>query len=80
MNIAEIRQKYPQYQNVDDDTLANALHKKYYADKISIDDFKSKIGLQQPQAMPTQEAQPNQNVNRDMGQSARALSPSISRW
>ena len=54
MNIAEIRQKYPQYQNVDDDTLANALHKKYYADRISIDDFKSKIGLQQ-QAMPTQE-------------------------
>ena len=34
-----------------------------------------KFQEQQPQAMPTQEAQPNQNVNRDMGQSVRELSP-----
>lgn len=34
-----------------------------------------KFQEQQPQAMPTQKAQPNQNVNRDMGQSVRELSP-----
>jgi hypothetical protein len=77
MNIAEIRQKYPQYQSVDDDTLASALHKKYYSDKISIDDFKSKIGLQQQpiqQEKPLQ-AQPVQSMNPDVGQSIRGLSP-----
>jgi hypothetical protein len=31
MNLEEFRQKYPQYDNVNDDQLATALHKKYYS-------------------------------------------------
>lgn len=42
--IAEVRQKYPQYQDLSDDALADALHKKFYSD-MPVDDFKSRIGL-----------------------------------
>ena len=31
MNLEEFRQKYPQYNNVNDDQLATALHKKFYS-------------------------------------------------
>jgi hypothetical protein len=49
MNIAEIRNKYPQYNDLDDNQLAGALHKKYYAD-IPLEQFTQKIGveLEQP--------------------------------
>ena len=32
MNIQEFRQKYPQYNDMDDDTLANTFYEKYYSD------------------------------------------------
>lgn len=46
MNIQEIRQKYPQYNNVDDETLAQGFYNKFYKDRLSFDDFKNRIGLQ----------------------------------
>jgi len=44
MQFSDVRQKYPQYDDMSDDQLAGALHKKYYAD-ISYDDFAGKVGL-----------------------------------
>jgi hypothetical protein len=45
MNIQEIRQKYPQYNDLSDEDLAGALHRKYYAD-MPFEEFAGKIGLQ----------------------------------
>lgn len=42
--IAEIRAKYPQYADMPDAALAEALHKKFYAD-MPKDEFNAKIGL-----------------------------------
>jgi hypothetical protein len=42
--IAEIRAKYPQYADMPDAALADALHKKFYADMPRAD-FDAKIGL-----------------------------------
>jgi len=64
MNIAEIRQKYPQYNNVNDDALAKALHRKYYADKMSINDFRNKIGLGQPMQAETPLAPMSQSMQK----------------
>lgn len=44
MTLDEVRQKYPQYKDVPDDKLAPALYDKFYKDKISFEDFSSKIG------------------------------------
>lgn len=41
--ISEIRQQYPQYQDMSDDQLADALHRKFYAD-MPRDQFNAKIG------------------------------------
>lgn len=42
--IAEIRQQFPQYQDLSDDQLAEALHRKFYAD-MPREEFNAKIGL-----------------------------------
>lgn len=44
MTLDEVRQKYPQYKDVPDDKLAPALYDKFYKDKISFEDFSSRIG------------------------------------
>lgn len=44
MNIQEIRQKYPQYQDLSDEQLAQSLHKKFYAD-MPVEEFNQKIGF-----------------------------------
>jgi hypothetical protein len=49
--IAEIRQKYPQYRDLSDGQLADALHRKFYAD-MPREQFDAKIGLQ-PQEQPS---------------------------
>ena len=41
-SIQEIRQKYPQYQDLSDDQLAQGLHKRFYSD-MPFENFKSKI-------------------------------------
>ena len=48
--LAEIRAQYPQYADMPDTALADALHKKFYAD-IPRADFDVKIGLA-PAARP----------------------------
>jgi hypothetical protein len=42
--IAEVRAQYPQYQDMSDNDLAGALHKKFYSD-MPTDQFAEKIGL-----------------------------------
>ncbi len=44
MQLTEIRQKYPQYSNISDEELTQKLYKRFYADKISFDDFAAKVG------------------------------------
>lgn len=45
MNIREIRQAYPQYNNLSDKQLADALHDKYYA-SMPVDEFYRRVGLE----------------------------------
>lgn len=47
--LAEIRSQYPQYQDMSDAALADALHRKYYSD-IPRQEFNAKIGLASPAA------------------------------
>ena len=49
MNIKEIRDKYPQYADLDDRSLALALHKKYYAD-MPVNEYLTKVGFEGRQA------------------------------
>ena len=75
MNIAEIRQKYPQYDNLSDEILADKLHKKFYPN-MDFADFSQKIGLvkqvetpvvQQPNIQPMtdeQKAQAQEMANQ----------------
>lgn len=44
MNIQEIRSQYPQYNDMSDDDLGRALHKKHYSD-MPYEAFASKVGL-----------------------------------
>lgn len=50
MNFEEIRQKYPEYNDMSDADFAQGFHKKFYSD-MSFDDFASKVGyaVKQPQ-------------------------------
>lgn len=43
--LIEFRQKNPEYNNVPDIALADALHQKFYADKIPRPDFLKQLGL-----------------------------------
>lgn len=65
MNIAEIRQKYPQYDNLSDEVLVDKLHKKFYPN-MDFADFSQRIGLvkqvetpvvQQPNIQPMTDEQ-----------------------
>jgi hypothetical protein len=47
--LTEIRNQYPQYADLPDDVLANALYKKFYSD-IPRAEFDSKLGLKTEQA------------------------------
>lgn len=44
MNISEVRQKFPQYQDLSDQQLADALYKKYYSD-MPRDKFMGSLGI-----------------------------------
>lgn len=44
MNIAEIREKYPQYDSIPDQQLADALHEKYYP-QLEKEDFYQRINF-----------------------------------
>lgn len=53
--LEEVRQQYPQYQDLSDEDLAGKLHQKYYPD-LSAEDFRQRIGFTAPYA-PVPEAQ-----------------------
>lgn len=55
--LADFRRKYPQYNNVGDVKLANALREKYYAD-VPVAQYYKQIGLPAPQA-----PKPKANIN-----------------
>jgi hypothetical protein len=44
MNISDVRQQFPQYSDLSDKQLADALHAKFYPD-LPLDDFYAKVGL-----------------------------------
>ncbi len=66
--IAEIRQKYPQYQDMSDTDLAGALHKKFYAD-MPVDQFNAKIGL------AGQESQQSQDLRGELSTMTQSAAP-----
>jgi hypothetical protein len=45
--MQEVRQKYPQYNDLSDEQLADALHRKFYSD-MPKEEFAAKIGLTDP--------------------------------
>lgn len=52
MNLTEIRQKYPQYDNLSDEQLVIGLHKKYYP-QMDFNDFAQRVGYRStPEQMP----------------------------
>jgi hypothetical protein len=65
--IAEIRSKYPQYQDLSDMDLAGALYRKYYSD-MDPGVFAQKIGLEAPapkkSELPAETPYPEPNVGR----------------
>ena len=72
MNIKEIRQQYPQYNDLSDEQLARGLHQKFYAD-MPFEDFAGRIGFLP--ATPVPEApeprQPPFSNSNDPGRLAR---------
>ena len=72
MNISEIRNKYPQYQDLSDQQLADGLYKRYYSD-MDFNDFAGKIGFsvqeestpvpEEPQQVEPQETKPIEEFN-----------------
>lgn len=58
MTLEEYRQAYPQYDQIPDRQLADALFDKYYAGKFEKKEFYSQIGLQQAGYEPPKEAEP----------------------
>lgn len=69
-SIAEVRQKYPQYSDMSDRQLADALHAKFYADMPKAD-FDAKIGLKTAPAAP---AKPKVNPLVD---AAKSFGPGV---
>ncbi len=53
--IAEVREKFPQYNDLSDEQLASALHQKFYAD-MPADQFNASIGLKGKQPDQYQQA------------------------
>jgi hypothetical protein len=62
--LADIRQTYPQYKDVPDDQLADKLYTKFYADKMSRDEFNTKVAAQE-------------NKTTTLGQIARGMADPI---
>lgn len=73
MNIAEIRTKYPEYDDLSDKELADALHKKHYSD-IDKNDFYQRIGFSEnkPEGFGAKLQTEIESVPRQLGLAARA--------
>ncbi len=48
--MQEVREKFPQYNDMSDEQLADALHRKFYSD-MPFDQFAAKVGLTAPQTV-----------------------------
>jgi hypothetical protein len=53
--IAEIRSRYPQYNDMSDSQLADAMHRKFYSD-MPREEFDKKIGYKKPEEKKPEEA------------------------
>src|SRR4051812_47321512 len=53
--LADFRQQHPEYNDMNDRSLADALHAKFYSDMPKTD-FDAKMGLSQPPPAPAQPA------------------------
>jgi hypothetical protein len=62
LTMADVRSKFPQYSDMNDDQLASALHSKFYAD-MPQDQFYSKIGYAPKAAAPTKPAENAQDMS-----------------
>lgn len=76
--IADIREKYPQYHDLSDAQLADALHQKFYSD-MPREEFDKKIGFtpEQPSLL-SRALQPIKNIPGEIGKEFRAGSQEIS--
>ena len=63
MNFADVRAKYPQYDDLSDEQLGRALHRKFYSD-MPYDQFAEKVGLSMPLGNEANRA-PIQEMNRE---------------
>jgi hypothetical protein len=71
MNIQEIRQQYPQYEDLSDDQLASALHQKFYSD-MPYSEFASKVGVEAKRAAEQpKERSMADSLARQLGLTAR---------
>ncbi len=62
MNIAKIREKYPQYDDLSDAQVAEGFHKKFYSD-IPKDQFMQKIGISvESQSIQKEKAEPAKDL------------------
>ena len=66
MNIQEIREKYPQYEALSDQDLADRLHQKFYPD-MAVDDFYGRIGYQPKAQVPTDAPGGGESFLRGLG-------------
>ena len=64
MNIQEIRVKYPEYNDLSDEQLAQGLYNKFYSD-MDYSDFSQKIGLNTPKIKPLTDEQKAKPRNTD---------------
>ena len=76
MNITTIREKYPQYSDLSDKQLVDAIHKKFYKD-IPIKKFYETVGLTQPQSLPKHvNLKPKQNADITKNSTEIVVNPS----
>lgn len=74
--LTEIRNQYPQYADMPDDVLANALYKKFYSD-VPRAEFDSKVGLK-PAQVPASQTTPPLTSAQTMYRSVRdVVAPTV---
>lgn len=76
ISINDVRKKYPQYNDLSDQQLADSLHSKYYSD-MPKEDFYNKIGLSSKgiaQEIPSQQQKPILDVGGHAGMAGRLAS------
>lgn len=73
MNIQDIRSKYPQYSDLSDQQLADALHTKFYS-AIPKEDFYSRIGFE-----PSYQGNPVVNALKETGKRAVGVARGVAK-